>query len=117
MDRLEMPKLFACRGVDRNDAVRVEIVADPVASIEIVGGRSPVVASAIPRFSSMATPPHALTPPADFQYRILRPGVITFFAGIWNRVERPEQLSAVNVPAAEISWRRWRSGFRARRHA
>src|SRR5215469_12331794 len=103
MNRLEVPELFARRGVDSDEAVGIEIVAEAIAAVEIVraraGGGKDDAALLI----------HGNAGPgigaAGFQIRIFGPGVITLLAGIWDCMEGPEQFAAADVPATEVARR------------
>src|SRR5438105_10796927 len=108
MRRLEMPELLAGCRVQRDEAITEEIVSKTLPAIEIVGRRS----SGNEDNSSFVV--HRCTCPrivaSRLQVSVLGPRLITFFAGMWNGVECPEQFAGPNVPAADIA-RRCRTLF------
>src|SRR5580765_2136156 len=98
-----MPDSLAGFGVQRDQTVCEQIVADPVATIEIRRGR----ACGNVDNSSLKIERHAgpVVGGATGLPCISWPGVITEFARVRNRVKRPAQLAGANVVSADVSGR------------
>ena len=87
MDALEVPDLFAGLGVEREQGVGVEVVADAVAAVEVVdrraGGREDHSAGRVDRESGPCVGGASRLPCA------CGPGLVAWLAGMWNGVEGP----------------------------
>src|SRR5262249_2378302 len=100
---LEVPDALAGARVEREHAVGEQVVAGTVRAVKVERRRtgrreSPGVLlidrDAGPRVRAAGDLP-----------RVLRPGVVAELAGPWNRVERPADLSRVDVVRADVAGR------------
>ena len=100
---LEMPAQFSGGGVERQQAVRIQIVAEAIRSVEIrrrrTGRDEHQPALRIERHAGPAIGA------ADVLPRVLRPGVVTGLAGLGNGVKAPAQRAGSHVIRAHVAGR------------
>ena len=101
---LEMPEPLSGAGIERQHAIRVEVVAGTVAAVEFVlGGRGVHVSDAPSRVD------RDLAPHIDAAHVLvgaLGPGIVACFAGPRDGVKDPHQLTGYGVKGADIAGRR-----------
>ena len=104
MHRLEMPDALAGVRVEREQAIREEIVAEAVAAVEIECRR----AGRHEHDAALHIDGHAgpVVRGADRFLGIGRPGVVAELAGMRNGVERPAHFAGAHVEGADIAGRR-----------
>ena len=99
-----MPDQFSCVGIEREQRVRVEVVADAVGAVEVGGRRSrrdvDDAARPVERHARPAVRAAVLFP------RILRPGLVPGFAGMRNRMKTPLEFAGPRVVRADVAGRR-----------
>lgn len=99
---LEMPSEPARIGVERDQAFGVKIIALADIAVEI-GGRIADAPDQEIGFGVVAAGQPGI-PAAGFP-RISRPGLVSRFAGAWNRVPAPDTLSSFGVIGVEEALR------------
>src|ERR1035437_3451373 len=87
MNRLEMPQAFSRAGIQRQQAVAEQVIALPVAAVEVVGRRSGRdVNNAALLIKAHVAP---IIGGSDVLPGILRPSLVTELARVRNSVELP----------------------------
>src|SRR5438874_12704982 len=102
MDQLKMPLACARFGVNSDDALGKEIVARSMTAVEVGGRRLDRQVN-----QSQFQVGRDLRPDAGIAVhvsRIVFPGVVTEFALFRNGVERPDQLSGLDVEGAGLTF-------------
>src|SRR5579862_2047035 len=101
---LKMPDALPGLGIQGNQAVRKQIVANAIGTIEIGccrSGRN--VYNAAPGIECHAGP---IVRTPTVRPRIFRPGVVTVFIRMRNGMERPAKFARAYVVSAYVAWRR-----------
>ncbi len=103
MHALEMPEAFAGAGVQREQAVGEEVVADAIGAVKIKSGRAGGnVNDSANRIERHASP--VVGGAAGFP-GVTWPGFVAEFAKQRNGVERPAKLSGANIESANTAGR------------
>src|SRR5436305_1127630 len=103
MHSLEMPDAFTSISFEGDKTIGEQVVADAVAAIEIKsGGARRNVDDAALDIQGHTSP--VIGGPTILP-GIFRPGVVTKFAGMRNRVKRPTQLAGAHIVGADVSGR------------
>src|SRR5258708_17475001 len=103
VDRLEMPNQFARLCIQRNDAVCEEVVAQPVATIEVPRGGAGTYKNQPVFLIDRSAPPGvcgAMVLPGA-----ILPGLVSKFTRTRNRAESPDLFAASDVEGADIAGR------------
>ena len=99
-----MPDALAGIGIQREQGVGEEIVAQPVGAVEIAGGRTggdeDDAALCIHRHAGPVVGGAGVGP------RVFRPCLVAEFAGMRNGVELPAQFAGADVVGADVAGRR-----------
>ena len=106
-DELKMPQALPRRGVERDEAVREQVVADSIAAVEIRRGRTGRHEDDAGRFVERHARPAVRA--AVIGPGVLRPRAVAGFAGMRNRVERPPQRARPRIVGADVAGRRRQS--------
>ena len=103
MDGLEVPQPFAGARIDRDQAVREQVLTETVGTVEVVGRRAGghVDDAALVIYRNRAPVVGA----ADVLVGLLRPGFVTELSGRRNSVELPHSLAGDDVVRADVSGR------------
>ena len=104
MHGLEVPEALAGARVERDQAVRVEVVAVPVAAVEIVLGAARGHVHDAARDVHRGLGPVVRT--AHGRPCVGRPGVGTFVAGARHGAERPHHRAGAHVEGPDVARRR-----------
>ncbi len=103
VDRLKVPHPFAGGGFEGNDALRKQVVAEPVAAVEVAGPEFDREVD-VSQFGVRAERgPHRRV--AGILPGSVLPGLVPVFAGLRDGVEGPDQLARDGVVAANVSRR------------
>src|SRR5581483_11086711 len=101
VDTLKVPQQLSRRGIEREYAVGVKIVADAVAAVEVHHGRAgrhkDDAALGIEREAGPIVRCSRSLP------RIGWPGLVARFAGMWNRMKAPAQRAGMHVVGTDIA--------------
>ena len=101
---LEVPHALAGARVERDQRVRVEVAADAIGAVVVVGRRAGrEVGDAAARVDRDLAPGVGA---ADVLPGVLRPRLVALLAGMRHRVERPHQLAGDDVVGAQRARRR-----------
>src|SRR6188768_2958929 len=101
MDELVVPKTPARRGVERNQAIRVEVVAEPVSAIEVAGRRSRRGKDDAPGLVEGHAGPTVRA--AAVGPGLFGPRLVASLARMRNRVEAPAQHTGPHVVRADVT--------------
>src|SRR5690606_15693741 len=102
MHGLEMPDPLACIGIERNEAIRKEIGALSVGSVEVVRSRTGRHKCDPPFFIDRQARP--VVGAADKPVcRGVLPGVMAIFAWMWYRMEDPFLLPCIDVECPDMA--------------
>ena len=105
VDALKMPEALAGFGVQGDEAVGKEIVADTICAVKIEGsGACGDVDDAAVGVDGHAGP---VVGGAGVFPGVLGPGVVSKFAGLRNGAEGPAEFAGARVKSADVAWRRW----------
>ena len=96
MDRLEVPDALAGRGVEREQRVREQVVAETIGAVEVGGRRSGRHVDDAARRRRRPCPAQLLAPPLYVHASV---GQVSYaeLARMRNRVERPAQRAGAHV--------------------
>src|SRR5262245_4906784 len=104
-DELKVPKPLSAACVQRKQAVREQVVAETVGTVEVAGGRAggniDNAGGFIERHARPAIGGSAVLP------RLFWPGLVADLAGMGNGVKRPAQGAVSNVVRPYVARRRW----------
>src|SRR5262249_30695295 len=103
MNGLEMPEPLSRPRIEREQTIRVEIIAVPIAAIELVLGRSGRHVHRPPLHVHGDFAPHIDA--AHVFVGVLGPGFISVLAWARDRVEYPDELAREDIESANIA--RW----------
>ena len=104
MGGLVVPEILAGARIEGEEAVREEVRAVAIRSVEVIGGRAQREVGYAALFIDGDFAPGVGA--ADVFPGVWRPGVIAHLAGMRNGVELPDELAGDDVEGAEISRRR-----------
>ena len=99
-----MPDALTRRGPEGNQGIGEEVVAVAVGSVEVEGGRSRGDEDQSPLLIHTHTRP--TVGGSRVFPRLLRPGFVTRFSRMGNRVKRPAKLAGPDIVGAHVSRRR-----------
>ena len=114
MNKLKMPEPLAGLGIQRQQAIGIQILAQTVATPEIEGCRAGRAEHDPPGFIEREARPHIGA--ADITVRLGGPGLVARLAGLGDGVEAPRQFSGANVESPYRAWSRRGRAF-AQAHA
>jgi hypothetical protein len=101
---LEMPQAFAGIGVEREQRVCVEVVADPITAVEVHdSGAGRRIENAVLGVDNHACP---VVGSAGSFVGIFGPRFVTWLAGQRDSVKDPAQLAGAEVEGLNVTWRR-----------
>src|SRR5271156_2364170 len=103
MNGLEVPKIFARASVKRQQAIAEKTGAGTIRAKEVIGRRSQREVSDSTLF--VDSHPAPVIGAANVLPGILRPGVVTKFAGVGNGMKDPDHLPAEHVIGTNIARR------------
>src|ERR1700691_3542368 len=104
MNGLEMPKIFARAGVERQQAIAEKTGARAIRTIKVIGGRSQRKVSDPALFVDRHPTP--VVGAANILPGIFRPAIVTKLSGVGNGMKDPDHFSGEHVIGANIAWRR-----------
>src|SRR5688572_23813928 len=102
MDVLEVPEPFSGPRIERDQAVREEVFAEPIAPIEVVGRRSGRHVHDATLVINREGAPVVGT--ADVLVRLLRPRLVAELSRPRDGMELPHLPAGDDVVGADISW-------------
>src|SRR5690349_1058914 len=104
MYSLEIPDQLAGLGVQRQEAIREEVIAYSLLACEVASRRTGRHVDDAPLLIDSHARPVVRS--ARVGPSVLRPRLVAFFAGMRNRMELPAQCAGANIEGADIA--RWR---------
>src|SRR5215468_3459836 len=103
MDSLEMPNALSGGSVERNQAICKEVVAKSIRTVKIIcRGTGGDVHNSSPRIDGHAGP---IVRACAVGPGIFRPGLVTEFTGMRDRVEGPCQVASAHAVCTNVAWR------------